>query len=231
MEELREASLEMLVELARPTSHDTALDYASGAGIAGFAVAPDVRHVEAADELPDRSTRARVWPQLGLVNVSFTLVDLYALPYHDGFFSLVVCRNALHLLPEPVAALTELLRVTSGGGRIAIVYPVVDQITDKAFNDLARLREPAHRRHYRADELDGLVAPAGLRIKERRQVRRTIDLDYWLQAAAVPPAKADLIRGRLKGFPVEVQAAMDLAFADRLVSFSYDVCGVRLERA
>ena len=24
---------------------------------------------------------------------------------------------------------------------------------------------------------------------------------------------------------------MDLAFADRLVSFSYDVCGLRLERA
>jgi hypothetical protein len=70
-----------------------------------------------------------------------------------------------------------------------------------------------------------------LRIKERRQLRRTIDLDYWLQAAAVPPAKADLIRGRLKGFAVDVQADMDLAFADRLVSFSYDVCGVRLERA
>lgn len=231
MEELREASLEMLVELARPTSHDTVLDYSSGAGIAGFAVAPDVRHVEAADELPDTLDEgARLAGELGLVNVSFSLVDLYALPYDDGFFSLVVCRNALHLLPEPVAALTELLRVTSGGGRIVIVDPVVDEVTDKAFNDLARLREPAHRRHYRPEELDGLVAPAGLRIKERRQLRRTIDLDYWLQAAAVPAAKAELIRGRLKGFPVEVQAAMDLAFADRLVSFSYDVCGVRLER-
>ncbi len=232
MEELQEASLEMLVELARPTSHDTVLDYASGAGIAGFAVAPDVRHVEAADELPDTLDEGRrLAEELGLVNVSFTLVDLYALPYEDGFFSLVVCRNALHLLPEPVTALAELLRVTSGGGRIVIVDPVVDEVSDKAFNDLARLREPAHRRHYRPEELDGLVAPAGLRIKERRQLRRTIDLDYWLQAAAVPPAKADLIRGRLKGFPIAVQAAMDLAFADRLVSFSYDVCGVRLERA
>ena len=175
MEELQEASLEMLVELARPTSHDTVLDYASGAGIAGFAVAPDVRHVEAADELPDTLDEGRrLAEELGLVNVSFTLVDLYALPYEDGFFSLVVCRNALHLLPEPVTALAELLRVTSGGGRIVIVDPVVDEVSDKAFNDLARLREPAHRRHYRPEELDGLVAPAGLRIKERRQLRRKL---------------------------------------------------------
>ena len=232
MEEMRDASLELLVDLARPTSHDAVLDYASGAGIAGFAVASEVHTVEAADELPDMLDEGgRLAAELALANIQFTLVDLYALPYADGAFTLVLCRNAFHLLPEPGAALTEMLRVTSAGGGIVIVDPVVDEITDKAFNDLARLREPAHRRHYRPEELDGLVAPAGLRIKERRQVRRTIDLDYWLQAAAVPPAKADLIRGRLKGFPVEVQAAMDLAFADRLVSFSYDVCGVRLERA
>ncbi len=62
-------------------------------------------------------------------------------------------------------------------------------------------------------------------------MRSTIDLDYWLQAAAVPPPKANLIRGRFKVLPVEVQASMDVAFSDRLVSFSYDVAGLRLERA
>ena len=30
---------------------------------------------------------------------------------------------------------------------------------------------------------------------------------------------------------MEVQARMDVAFADRLVCFSYDVLGLRLERA
>ena len=47
----------------------------------------------------------------------------------------------------------------------------------------------------------------------------------------MPPPKADLIRGRFKVLPVEVQARMDVAFSDRLVSFSYDVAGLRLERA
>ena len=105
MEQMRDASLELLVDLARPTSHDTVLDYAAGAGMAGFAVAPDVASVEAADELPGTLGEGRrLAEELGLVNVAFTLVDLYALPYSDGAFTLVVCRDAFHLLPDPATA-------------------------------------------------------------------------------------------------------------------------------
>jgi len=232
VDEMRDASLELLVDLARPTSHDAVLDYATGAGMAGFSVAPDVSTVEAADELPDMLEEGkRLAGELGLVNVAFTLVDLYSLPYKDGAFTLIVCRNAFHLLPDPATALAELLRVLSPGGRIVLLDPIVDETTDKAFNEIARLREPAHRRHYRAGELDEIVQRAGLRVRQRDTLRRTIDLDYWLQAAAVPPPKADLIRGRFKALQVEVQARMDVAFSDRLVSFSYDLAGLRLERA
>lgn len=232
MEEMRDPSLDLLVELAQPTSHDTVLDYAAGAGIAGFAVAPDVQAVEAADELPELLDEGRrLSAELGLVNVAFTLVDLYALPYADGAFSLVLCRNAFHRLPEPVTALAELLRVTSAGGRVVLVEPVVDEAGDKAFNDLARLREPAHRRYFREDELREVAGRAGLRVRRDGRLRRTLDLDYWLQAAAVPAAKAELIRGRFRELPVDVQAQMDVAFGDRSVAFSYDVAGLRLERA
>src|SRR5665647_2585277 len=142
VEEFRDASLGLLSELAQPTSHDTVLDYASGAGIAGFDLAPDVRAVEAADELPDMLEEGRrLAGELGLVNVAFTLVDLYALPYKDGSFSLVACHNAFHLLPEPVTALGELLRVTSPGGRLVIVDPAVDQAEPR----LGQLRRSSDR--------------------------------------------------------------------------------------
>ncbi len=232
MEELREASLDLLVDLARPAFTDAVLDYATGAGMAGFVVAPDVATVEAADELPDLLQEGeRLATELGLVNVAFTLVDLYALPYKDAAFDLVLCRNAFHLLPEPVSALQELLRVLKPDGRIVVLDTVVDETVDKPFNEIARLREPAHRRHYRMGELEDIIARAGLAVCARGEVRRTIDLDYWLQAAAVPPPKAALIRGRIKALPVEVQMSLDVAFSDRSVSFSYDVVGVRLERA
>jgi SAM-dependent methyltransferase len=229
---MRDASLDLLVDLARPTSHDTVLDYAMGAGMAGFTVAPDVASVEAADEQPDMLEEGRrLSAELGLVNVAFTLVDLHALPYRDGSFSLVVCRSAFHLLPDPATALAELQRVLSAGGRVVILDAVVDEVTDRAFNEMARLREPAHRRHYRQDELVEIVERAGFTVRRHESVRNTIDLDYWLQAAAVPPPKAALIRGRFKALPVEVQAGLDVAFSDKLVSFSYDVAGLRLERA
>ena len=229
---MRDASLDLLVDLARPTSHDTVLDYATGAGMAGFTVAPDVATVEAADELPGMLEEGkRLGAELGLVNVAFTLVDLYSLPYKDGAFTLVVSRNAFHLLPDPATALAELQRVLSPGGRIVVLDRIVDETTDKAFNEIARLREPAHRRHYRLEELEEIAGSAGFTVRRRESLRRTTDLDYWLQAAAVPPPKADLIRGRFKVLPVEVQARMDVAFSDRLVSFSYDVAGIRLERA
>lgn len=232
MEQMRDASLDLLVDLARPTSRDRVLDYATGAGMAGFIVAPDVASVEAADELPEMLEEGmRLAAELGLVNVAFTLVDLHALPYKDGTFSLVVCQNAFHLLPEPGTALAELGRVLAPRGRVVILDAVVDETTDKAFNEIARLREPAHRRHYRADEFETTVAAAGFSVAGRGSVRSTIDLDYWLQAAAVPPPKAALIRGRFKALPVEVQMGMDVAFSDKSVSFSCDVAGLRLERA
>jgi ubiquinone/menaquinone biosynthesis C-methylase UbiE len=229
---MREASLDLLVDLARPVAGDAVLDYATGGGMAGFAVAPDVATVEAVDELPDLLDEGqRLAAELGLVNVAFSLVDLYALPYRDGAFDLVVCRNAFHLLPEPMAALAELQRVLAPQGRVVVLDLVVDDATDKALNELARLREPAHRRHYRREELEDIVARAGFAVSERGDLRRTIDLDYWLQAAAVPPPKAQLIRGRIKALPVDVQISMDVAFTDKAVSFSYDIVGLRLERA
>jgi ubiquinone/menaquinone biosynthesis C-methylase UbiE len=232
VEETREASLDLLVDLARPAASDAVLDYATGAGMAGFAVAPDVATVEAADELPGSLEEGeRLAAELGLVNVAFTLVDLYALPYRDGAFDLVVCRNAFHLLPEPMAALAELQRVLAPEGRVVVLDLVVDDATDRPLNELARLREPAHRRHYRREELQDIVARAGFAVTESGELRRTIDLDYWLQAAAVPPPKAELIRGRIKALPVDVQISMDVAFSDKAVSFSYDIMGLRLERA
>ncbi|MEE4275086.1 MAG: class I SAM-dependent methyltransferase, partial [Thermoleophilia bacterium] len=169
--------------------------------------------------------------ELGHANVTFMVVDLYQLPFVDAEFSLVISRGALHRLPEPTRALHELRRVGGEGARIVVEDVVVDHVTDGAFNDLARLREPSHRRHYRAEELEALALDAGLRVAERRVLRRTVDLDYWLQAASVSAEKGELIRSRVQALPVDVLERLDVAFSDRTVSFSTDLLAVRLERA
>ena len=122
-------------------------------------------------------------------------------------------------------------RVTSPGGRIVVLDLVVDGVTDDALNELARLRDPGHRGYRTANRLAALAEEAGLGIAEQRLERRTVDLEYWLQAAAVPAQTADLVRLRLREMTPAVQERLDLAFADDLVSFSFDVLGLRLERA
>lgn len=231
MDGFRDASTDLLLEAARPSRHDTALDYACDVGMGALALAANVRQIEAVDDRPDALDEGRrLAAELGLNTVAFHVVDLAVLPYADGAFSLVVCQDALHRLPDPVSALIEMARVTSPGGRVVVIDAVVDEVTDGALNELAGLREPGHRRYVSAERLTVLAAEAGLEIAERREERRTVDLEYWLQAAAVSAPTAELVRRRLREMTPVVQERLDLAFADDLVSFSYDVVALRLER-
>ena len=224
-------ALDLSIALAQPTTHDAVLDYACGVGKASFALAPSVKVITAVDEQPEALEEGRrLAAELGFDTIGFKLADLYSLPFPEDTFSLVICVNGLHRLPQPVAALHEMTRVMSPGGRLVMLESRVSEETDRAFNEIARLREPAHRRFYRREELLDIVAQAGLRVIDQMETRQTVDLDYWVEAAAVSLEKADLIRTRVQDLPVEVQAKMDIAFSDRTVSFSYDVTALRLER-
>jgi SAM-dependent methyltransferase len=47
--------------------------------------------------------------------------DAFSLPFNNGAFDVVCCIAALHLVPEPIAMLREMVRVLSAGGRIAVM--------------------------------------------------------------------------------------------------------------
>lgn len=52
--------------------------------------------------------------------ISFQTGDIEALPFDDNTFDLVWCAQSMYSLPDPIAALRELRRVTRPGGRVAI---------------------------------------------------------------------------------------------------------------
>ena len=220
-----------ILELAGPRADDAALDYGCGVGEVCFALAPLVGSVQGVDDDPGVLREAeRLAAELGLDRLTFRLVDLLSLPYPPGRFSLVVARNTLHRLIDPAAALSVMAKVMAPGGRLIIDETLVDEASDRYLNELARLREARHWRHYRERELRELFAEAGMKVADERRIRRSVDLDYWIEAAQAAARNAELIRRRVKTLPVDAQTALDVAYADRRVSLSFDVLVARLTR-
>jgi ubiquinone/menaquinone biosynthesis C-methylase UbiE len=225
-------SIELAVELAAPTVGDRVIDVGTTVGTMAFALAGAVASVLAVDNRKDTIDEAlRLSHEVGVENVGFALANLYRLPFADGAFTLATCRNALHRFPEPVAALKEMARVVAPGGRLVVYDLLVSGELDRTLNELARLSDASHRRYETHAEFLEQFAKAGLKVVEERRLHRTVDLQYWLEAAAVDTSRADLIRTRLQEMPVKIQTALDLVVSDDLVSFSYDDIGFRLERA
>ena len=53
-------------------------------------------------------------------HVGYVRGDARRLPFPDGSFDAVCCFGALYLIPEPIVATREMIRVLAPGGRIAI---------------------------------------------------------------------------------------------------------------
>jgi len=55
--------------------------------------------------------------------LAMVAADITALPFEDGRFGLVVCSHVLEHIPDEGAALAELRRVCSAGGRVLVMVP------------------------------------------------------------------------------------------------------------
>ncbi|MEZ5125345.1 MAG: methyltransferase domain-containing protein [Thermoleophilia bacterium] len=232
VENARDETVELLISLAEPTAADVVMDYSVAPSVAALTVAPMVKALDAVADMADILEEGRrLAKALGVETISFRQVDLFALPYEAKAFTLAIACESLSQSHDPVAALKELRRVVAAGGRLVIVEPVVDESLDAVFNDIARLRQPAHRRYFRQAELESLAADAGLHASRSMVARSTVDLSFWLQTAGATSERAASVNKRFRALPVAAQIAMDVAFTDDAISFSYDILGLRFECA
>jgi len=137
-----QAVFSVLVQ-ARPG--DVVLDVCCGPGTMALDMAPYVAHVTGLDLTPamlDQARAAQV--KRGVDNVAWREGDVYALPFADGAFSLVMSTAAFHHMTNPRAAFAELVRVCRPGGRIALrdVTPEADK--SAAYDRMEILRDPSH---------------------------------------------------------------------------------------
>jgi len=176
-----EALLQRIVSAAQPRPEDTVLDVACGPGILACAFARVTRHATGIDLTPAMLDQARkTQAEQGLANLTWDAGDVTGLPYPDRHFDIVSCRFAFHHLPDPLAALREMVRVCRGSGRIVVADSAPETAKADAFNRVERLRDPSHTRALPPEELAGLFIAAGLRRPKVETLRLHGDLDSLL---------------------------------------------------
>ena len=92
------------------------LEVATGTGLIAIKIAASVRTVEATDfssKMIEAAKKKRP-PD----NVRFSVADATALHFGDNSFDAAIISNALHIMPRPEDALTEISRVLKPGGKL-----------------------------------------------------------------------------------------------------------------
>jgi SAM-dependent methyltransferase len=179
------ARLRRLIDAARPRAGETALDIACGPGIvaAGFASA-GVR-VIGIDASPGMLREAVASGAL------LARAAAEQLPFADGAFDLVVCRNSFHHFRDPVPVMAEIARVLRGGGRAVIEDMVgAEDLPERDAHDvIERLRDGTHVRTIPRSEFVALARRAGLRPDGETVFLLTVDFEEWVDRAAPSPSR------------------------------------------
>ena len=123
------AAYERLYGLLRPVVRQkTVLELATGTGLIAKHIVRSADHIEATDASQEMIEQAK--QGVKSAKLYFSVQDMFHLPYADQSFDVVIVVNALHIVPEPEKALSEIRRVLKDDG--VLVAPTFTH-ADNAF--------------------------------------------------------------------------------------------------
>ena len=109
------AAYDRLYELLRPVVRQkTVLELATGTGLIAKHIVHYADHIEATDASQEMIEQAK--QGVKSAKLYFSVQDMFHLPYADQSFDVVIVVNALHIVPEPEKALSEIRRVLKDDG-------------------------------------------------------------------------------------------------------------------
>ena len=123
------AAYEQMYRLLRPVVRQkTVLELATGTGLIAKHIVHSADHIEATDASQEMIEQAK--QGVKSAKLYFSVQDMFHLPYADQSFDVVIVVNALHIVPEPEKALSEIRRVLKDDG--VLVAPTFTH-ADNAF--------------------------------------------------------------------------------------------------
>ena len=94
--------------------HKQVLELATGTGLIAKHIVHSADHIEATDASQEMIEQAK--QGVKSAKLYFSVQDMFHLPYADQSFDVVIVANALHIVPEPEKALSEIRRVLKDDG-------------------------------------------------------------------------------------------------------------------
>lgn len=193
-------SLDLLLELTRPTSEDTVLDLACGPGLVACAFARHAGQVIGMDLTPAMLEQAaRRQQEQGLANLVWQQGDVQALPYADNSFSLVITRYSFHHLLDPQQTLAEMIRVCKPEGRVLVADVALPEEKSRAYDQLELLRDPSHTHALTITEFSKLFLQSGLHECRQASYGVQLELEAQLRASFPLPGDEERIRELVAG--------------------------------
>ncbi len=110
----KKAYEQMYRRMRRVVKNKIVLEIATGTGLIAKNIASAAKQIEATDFSEKMIAEAKKGKNPA--NLSFKVMDAENLEYGDGSFDVVIISNALHIMPDPSRALSEIGRVLNDGG-------------------------------------------------------------------------------------------------------------------
>ena len=164
-------------EISEAVSAKSVLELATGPGMIARHIAHSAKSVVATDFSPKMIETAKKCgiPQ----NVVFETADATNLSYKDNSFDVVVIANALHIIPNPEKALSEISRVLKSDG-ILIAPNFIEREKGKKnfWQKILTLAGIKFAHEWTATEYQSFLESKGWKITKSQIVKGRIDLLY-----------------------------------------------------
>jgi ubiquinone/menaquinone biosynthesis C-methylase UbiE len=192
-----------------------ALDIATGAGHAAFALARAGFRVTASDLTPAMLQRVTEGAAERGLQIQTRQHSAEALPYPDSTFQLVCCRVAPHHFSSPANFVRESARVLRPGGWFLVIDGIVPDDSPEAeawLHQVEKLRDPSHNRLLSPKEWRSLCEQSGLLVQDVTiAFRKQPDLEWYFETAATTPENREKVRELIAAATDPIREAYGLA--------------------